>query len=352
MRKEIYRGTRDAALDLLARSRIVHLASTTAAGEPLLRTVHGVIVDDMLAFHGAPAGEKLAALGRPAVLAADEIVAEIPSYFFDPERACPATTYYRSAQVHGLLAELTAHAQKARVLQALMDKYQPEGGYVRITGDDPRYRKAIDGILIVAVSLEHLDGKDKLGQNRHPDEMARILEMLWRRGHAGDPAAIETLRAANPSTPDPPFLRAPAGARLCCAIEPTEADSAAGLLADTYWNVDVPPDRIARAHRGAGAWVGAHDEHGRLIASARAVGDGAKWVDIRDVVVAAAWRGRGLGEALVRMLLDHPLVRRAHAVHLHTRDAQAFYRRFGFSDAPANPNTAMRLIRPQPAPSE
>ncbi len=346
MRKEIYRGTRDAALDLLARSRVVHLASTTATGEPLLRTVHGVIVDDMLAFHGAPAGEKLAALGRPAVLAADEIVAEIPSYFFDPERACPATTYYRSAQVHGLLTELTDHDQKARVLQALMDKYQPEGGYVRITGADPRYRKAIDGILIVAVSLARLDGKDKLGQNRRPDEMAHILEMLWRRGHAGDPAAIETLRAANPATPDPPFLRAPAGARLCCAVDPDDAEAAAALLADTYWNQGIPPDRIARAHRGAGAWIGAHDEHGRLIASARAVGDGAKWVDIRDVVVAAAWRGRGLGEALVRMLLDHPFVRRAHAVHLHTRDAQAFYHRFGFSDAPTNPNTAMRRIKP------
>jgi len=348
MRKEIYRGPRDAGLDLLARSRVVHLASTTATGEPLLRTVHGVLVDDMLAFHGAPAGEKLAALGRPAVLAADEIVAEIPSYFFDPERACPATTYYRSVQVHGLLTELTDRQQKARVLQALMDKYQPEGGYVRITGDDPRYRKAIDGILIVAVSLAHLDSKDKLGQNRRPDEMAHILEMLWRRGHAGDPAAIETLRAANPATPDPPFLHAPPGARLCCALGHEYAEATAALLADTYWNADVPPERIARAHRGAGAWVGAHDEHGRLIASARAVGDGAKWVDIRDVVVAQSWRGRGLGEALVRMLLDHPFVRSAHAVHLHTRDAQRFYHRFGFADAPANPNTAMRRIRPQP----
>jgi len=52
---------------------------------------------------------------------------------------------------------------------------------------------------------------------------------------------------------------------------------------------------------------------------------------------------------LVRLLLDHPFVRRAHAVHLHTRDAQRLYHRFGFTDAPANPNTAMRLLRPQPA---
>ena len=349
MRKEIFRGPRDAAVALLARSRVVHLASTTAEGAPLLRTVHGVRVDDMLAFHGAPAGEKLAAIGRPAVLSADEIVAEIPSYFFDPERACPATTYYRSVQVHGRLEELQAPDLKARVLQALMEKYQPEGGHVPITAADPRYRKAIDGILILAVRLDDIDGKDKLGQNRSPADMAHILEQLWRRGQPGDPAAIEALRAANPATPDPAFLRGPSGARLCCTLNDlATADAAAALLADTYWNQGIPRDRIARAHTGAGAWVGAHDEHGELIASARAVGDGAKWVDIRDVVVAQSWRGRGLGEALVRMLLDHPFVRSAHAVHLHTRDAQRFYHRFGFADAPANPNTAMRRIRPQP----
>lgn len=348
MRKEVFRSPRDAALALLARSRTVHLATTTAAGDPILRTVHGVLVDDALCFHGAPAGEKLDALGRPAVVSADEIVAELPSYFFDPERACPATTYYRSVQVHGLLEEVTDPSSKARALQALMEKYQPEGGHVPITEGDPRYRKAVDGILIVRVGLERLDGKDKLGQNRSPDELARVLECLWRRGLAGDPAAIEAVRAANPRTPDPPFLRAPAGARLCCAVDHADADAAAALLADTYWNTDVPADRIARAHRGAGAWVGAHDERGALIASARAVGDGAKWVDLRDVIVDPAWRGRGLGEALVRLLLDHPFVRRAHAVHLHTRDAMPFYARFGFGPAPQNPNHAMRRLAAPP----
>lgn len=345
MRKPIFRGPRDAAVDLLARSRVVHLATTDPDGRPILRTVHGVIVDDQLMFHGAPAGEKLAAIGRPAVLAADEIVAEIPSYFTDPERACPATTFYRSAQVHGTLTEVHDLDLKARALQTLMEKYQPEGGHIKIAADDPRYTKAVAGILIVAVSLAQLDAKFKLGQNRRSDEMAHILAELWRRGHADDPAAIDILRAANPSTPDPEFLRAPPGARLCCAVQAHDATAAAALLADTYWNVDVPSDRIARAHLGASAWVGAHDEHGHLIASARAVGDGAKWVDIRDVIVAPPWRGRGLGDAVVRLLLDHPFVRRAHAVHLHTLDAQRFYSRLGFTAAPVNTNTAMRLLR-------
>lgn len=79
---------RDAAVALLERAPFVHLASTTPDGRPLIRTVHGVVVGDSLCFHGAPVGEKTETEGREAVVSAEEIVASIPSYFMDPERAC------------------------------------------------------------------------------------------------------------------------------------------------------------------------------------------------------------------------------------------------------------------------
>src|SRR5262249_22573047 len=69
---------------------------------------------------------------------------------------------------------------------------------------------------------------------------------------------------------------------------------------------------------------------GRVCATARAVSDTAKCSWIYDVMVAPAWRGRGLGEALVRLLLDHPAVRHARRVYLGTRDAQAVYAKLGF----------------------
>jgi nitroimidazol reductase NimA-like FMN-containing flavoprotein (pyridoxamine 5'-phosphate oxidase superfamily)/GNAT superfamily N-acetyltransferase len=346
MRKEVFRMSREDAVDLLRRSRVVHLATTDDLGAPVLRTVHGVVVDGAVAFHGAPAGEKMAALGRPAVVAAEELVAEIPSYFLDPELACPATTYYRSVQVHGRLEPVEDIDVKARVLQALMEKYQPEGGHAPITADDPRYRKQVAGILIVRVAPSQLDGKAKLGQNRRPDELARVLEQLWRRGGPGDLAAIEAVRAANPAVPTPAFLQAPAGARLCCTLGPRDLDAAVDLLAPTYWNLEHPRERLARAQLASPAWVGAHDGAGRLVATARAVGDGAKWSELRDVAVDPAWRGRGLGLAVVRLLLDHPAVRRAHAVHLRTRDAQPFYRRLGFAAAPPPRHEEMALRRP------
>lgn len=117
-----------------------------------------------------------------------------------------------------------------------------------------------------------------------------------------------------------------------CAPRATDADAAADLCADTYWSHDLPRDAVVRAHLGSSAWVGARDAGGRLVATARAAGDGAKRCWIYDVVVAPARRGAGLGEAVVRLLLDHPAVRHARRIYLATRDAQRFYARIGFGD--------------------
>lgn len=342
------------AVGLLERSGVVHLASTTADGAPLLRTVHGVVVRGALAFHGAPAGEKMEVIGREAVVSAEEVVAAIPSYFIDPERACPATTLYRSAQLHGRIERVDDAEEKAEVLMALMHRFQPEGGYVPITAGDPLYKKAVAGIMVLKVPLEQLDGKAKLAQNRTPGERERLMAKLWERGLPGDPAAIELVRAANPGTPLPTFLDGPEGATLTVAPGPADAVAAAELLVDAYWNGGFSREEIAAAHLGSSAWVGARDSQGALIGTARAIGDGAKRAWIYDVMIAAAWRGRGLGEVLTRLLLDHPAVRHTRRVYLGTRDAQAFYERLGFGDRRVVeepfrpwPTTEMVLARPR-----
>jgi nitroimidazol reductase NimA-like FMN-containing flavoprotein (pyridoxamine 5'-phosphate oxidase superfamily)/predicted N-acetyltransferase YhbS len=333
---------RAAALAVLERAQVVHLATTAADGRPILRTVHGVLTDGAIAFHGAPAGEKMAGLGRPCVLSAEEIITQIPSYFVDPDRACPATTYYLSVQVHGTLEPVEDPVTKARALAALMARFQPEGGHIPVDSAHPLYRKAIDGLLVARVSLERLDGKSKLGQNRSPEEIARMLELLWQRGAPSDPRAIDLVRAANPAAATPAFLAAPA--QLVCA--PDTPEEAAELLREAYWNQGVSREQIIRSHRNATAWVAARDGSGRMIATARALADGAKVAWIYDVMVAPGWRGRGLGEALMRLLLNHPMVRGARTVLLATRDAQPFYSRFGFEECAVSRFTTMALLRP------
>jgi len=330
MRREIFRMERARAVELFRRAPYVHLATTTAAGTPVLRTLHGVVVGDWLCFHGAPAGEKLESIGREAVVSCEEMVAEIPSWFSDPERACPATTYYESAQAHGMLEAVGDAAEKGRALQALMERFQPEGRHVPIAHDHPLYKKAVEGILIVRVSLERLDGKSKMGQNRKPEELARILELLWRRGRAGDVEAIERIRLANPDLPLPDLLRGPGGTTLTVAPSAADAAVCARLLEGTYWTLGLTQERIAAAHLGPGAWILARDPRGEIVCTARALADGAKHAWVYDVITRPDWRRRGLAARVMETLLDHPLVRGTTCVRLNTRDAQPLYARFGF----------------------
>jgi nitroimidazol reductase NimA-like FMN-containing flavoprotein (pyridoxamine 5'-phosphate oxidase superfamily)/GNAT superfamily N-acetyltransferase len=336
MRKAIYRGDRDEGLALFARAPVVHLAVVSDEGAPILRTVNAVVVDGAVAFHGAPAGEKMDGIGRAAVVQAEETVASIPSYFLDPERACPATTYYVSAQAHGVLEEVGDPERKARVLAALMQKYQPEGGHAPIAHDDPLYAKAIRGLLVAEVRLDRVDCKAKLGQNRTPAERLRVLDGLWRRGAPGDVRAIARILARFPELPAPSFLASDGGLRLLCDLEGDAIDEAVALLDGAYWLEGVARERVREAIAASTARVGARREDGRLVAFARATSDGrTAW--IYDVVVDPSMRGSGVGTAVMRLLLDHPRVRPALRVRLATRDATTFYERLGFralADAP------------------
>jgi len=67
-----------------------------------------------------------------------------------------------------------------------------------------------------------------------------------------------------------------------------------------------------------------------VVGTARALSDGVKTAYVADVAIAPAWRGRGLGRALVTRLLEHPALRRAQRIDLMTRDAGPFYAGLGF----------------------
>ena len=314
MRRSVYRGEPAQARELFARAPFVHLAGAAQDGRPILRVVHGVVVDERLCFHAARAGEKLGLLGQPVVASTQEVVAEIPSYFIDPALACPATTYYRSAMLHGVLETLEDLETKAAVMQALMERFQPEGGHDPIRADDRRYRSMLKGLLIGAVSLRGAVAKTKLGQNRRPEQLRDVVEALWKRGAPGDPRAIEVLRAATPDMPTPEFLRGPVP--LTCAPTEDDAEDAATLLRDTAWTAGLTAAQIGTALQRSVAWVGARDRDGRLVATARAVGDGTSCAYVDDVAVHPAMCDRGIEAAVTRLLLDHPAVRHAPLVRL------------------------------------
>lgn len=347
MRKEqFYRSTDAEAIAVLVRAGIMRLATTTPEGEPVLRTLHGVWVRGAVAFHGATVGEKSLAVGRRAVISADETVASIPSWFLDPERACPATTLYRSVQVHGVIETVADGVEKSEVLEALMGRFQPEGRYEPIDPADERYRTAVRSIGVYRVVPDRLDGKMKLTQNRTPDERARVVEQLWLRGDPGDDAAIEAIRDANTNVRVPAVFEGAPGFTLHARLGERDLDAAAALLSTADWCAGQSVDELRFLLSNATAWVGARDASGTLVATARAVSDRRKYAWIYDVMVAPGLRGKGLGRAMMTLLLDHPALRRVRTVSLHTRTAEKLYASMGFrtvaKDAAINRATMVR----------
>lgn len=346
-----FQGSEALGRRLFSQLEVLQLAGVDAQGQPVLRSLNGVVEGGWVCFHSSPAGEKTSLVGRPVVVAVEETVARLPSHFLDAQRACPATTLYRSAQVHGVLQAIEEPTRKARVLQALMEKLQPEGGYVPLEAAHPLYRAQVNGLLLAGVPLEGLTTKVKLAQNRKPGEREVLLQKLWARGAPGDARALELIREANPDTPIPSFLQVPAGASLHAWLPPERAPEAAAALANEYWNDRFSREELTRAHLGSSAWVGALDERGALVSSARAISDGGKCAWVYDVWVRPDWRRRGLARAVMRLLLEHPSVRGCRLLRLGTRDAQALYAGFGFlpvEQLPARPyrTTEMVWVRP------
>lgn len=347
MRRAEFTMTEQQARDFLMETRLLHLALTRPDGAPVLRTLNAAITPEWILIHGAPSGEKVQCIGRPAVAQVEETVALIPSYFLDPERACPATTFFRSVQVHGTLERIDDPHLKGQALQQIMERFQPEGGHTPISFDTPMYQNAIRGVLILGIRIASITGKAKLGQNKKPDEARKLMDQLWLRGATGDAAAIRLMFDYHPHDARPPRFSGPAGEWLYPDLTATERSTALRMLA-ARGNERMARDAIAGARHGAPAWVGAYDASGELVAVACAVSDGVRHAVISDIAVADGHGQGPVAAALMELLLDHPALRGAREVRLDTATPQ-FYRRFGFhedaSESSHAPNSTLVFRR-------
>lgn len=100
-----------------------------------------------------------------------------------------------------------------------------------------------------------------------------------------------------------------------------------------------PVERVAARRglrRSAYSLVAVHD--GRVVACARVAGD-PLYFYVQDVIVAEAWRGRGIGSALMRRILRFlrgAAVEGTWAGLMCARGQRGFYERFGFQARPGD----------------
>jgi GNAT superfamily N-acetyltransferase len=101
----------------------------------------------------------------------------------------------------------------------------------------------------------------------------------------------------------------------------------------SYWATGRPREAQDRLIDGAARVVGLYDGD-RQIGFCRAATDGASFVYLADVYVLEEYRGRGLGEELVREMVENGPLANARWL-LHTSDMHALYRKLGFGEPSA-----------------
>jgi N-acetylglutamate synthase-like GNAT family acetyltransferase len=77
-------------------------------------------------------------------------------------------------------------------------------------------------------------------------------------------------------------------------------------------------------------YVFSAQDDGRLVGFARILTDRIYRATVWDVVVHPDYQRQGVGEALMKTILSHPVLSKVQKFWLNTRDKQPFYERFGF----------------------
>ncbi|MBW7457554.1 pyridoxamine 5'-phosphate oxidase family protein [Paenibacillus sepulcri] len=172
------------------------LGTVDPDGSPCVTPLNYVYHNGSLYFHGSRAGEKMSNLKKEAsvTFAVAKEFAIIPSYFSDPLMACPATSYFKSVRIDGQAVVVNDLQEKAEVLEALMRKLQPEGGYKTIDARDNDYIPRLKGVSLVRIDASKVVGKFKFGQNLKSKDREALTEGLQKRGLPTDAETIELMR--------------------------------------------------------------------------------------------------------------------------------------------------------------
>ena len=115
-----------------------------------------------------------------ALVAFEDFLTNIPSYWIDPRYAGVATSYYRYAEFDCDAEVIRTEEALLKLFRDLMDRYQPEGGFAPFEGSLELYRKSLDALAVVRLRPRSVRTKWKLGQNR-PSEIRRMVSAELRK---------------------------------------------------------------------------------------------------------------------------------------------------------------------------
>lgn len=200
MRRNDFSGMPDDAAAIMAAVETGELGIMDPEGFPRVVPINFVWHEGAVWFHGAVEGEKYALLktGPKVTFMAYLQYSYVPSHWRSPVYACPASIFYKSVYIKGRGTVVDDLPAAADALQALMEKYQPDGGFTKISRGEPIYAKAFKETALFRVEPQSVEVKSKFGQNLVPDVRQMIISKLKERGAPLDMATAREMEKAAP----------------------------------------------------------------------------------------------------------------------------------------------------------
>ena len=172
-----------------------HFSTIDSQGFPFVTPMNFVYYDDSIYIHGFPRGEKYENISHNEKCGFEisKELAFLPSYFFEPkEDASKTDTLYVSVVIKGTASLMDNVQLKCDILNDMMQKYQPEGGYEKLTPDMPMMR----GVGMIKISVNSMTGRYKMGKYWNDSEKLVIAQRIMKRAVNEPKLTLQTLNVS------------------------------------------------------------------------------------------------------------------------------------------------------------
>jgi len=186
----------DTLREFVTGQQLGRLVTANPEGQPHIGLYPFVFLGSSIEIHLHRADEQLADLAANfrCAFEVDEVFGSIPSHWIHASNAMFATAYHRTVIYECEAAVSDDPELLAAQQQRLMQHYQPEGGHQPVSHDHAMYRGAFNVIRAVTLTVRTRKVKWKLGQNRKPEELKRVITELRNRGRPTDAGAADALQ--------------------------------------------------------------------------------------------------------------------------------------------------------------
>src|SRR5215471_19710792 len=173
----------------IGSQQLGRLVTVGADGQPHIGLYPFLFLGDRIEMHLHRNDEQLADLAANPRCAfeVDEVLGSIPSHWVHTTNAMFATAYHRAVIFECDAVVSDDPEVLAAQQQRLMQHYQPAGGHTAVTTEHAMYRGAFREIRALTLTVRARKVKWKLGQNRNPEQLARVIAELRQRGRPTDP---------------------------------------------------------------------------------------------------------------------------------------------------------------------